>query len=169
MTSLYFEDLAERYGSELDDLRSDTEGKDVLNKRLGDKRKSLKALMPMLEDAPEMVAPAFHGAFKFNDRKMLGKAAESIPGMAAFPAWKDLAKTLTIAPWALPLIDMCLEEADGEVFLVTSAVLDWLLTEDIRRPQAENDAEDESDDDEQDLNEAGADWMSDQGFDTVDR
>lgn len=168
MTSPYFEDLAERYGYELDDLRSDSEGKDVLNKRLRDKRQSFKALLPMLEDAPEMVAPAFHGAFRYNDRRILGRAADTLPGMGAFPRWSEVAGTLTIAPWAQPLIDMCLEEADGDAFLVTSAVLDWLQTEDIRRPQASMAAEDDEDDDTEDLGDAGSGWMSEQGFDAVD-
>ncbi|MBR0565633.1 hypothetical protein J5J83_05815 [Azoarcus sp. L1K30] len=169
MTSPYFEDLSERYGSELDDLRSDSEGKDVLNKRLREKRQAFKALMPMLEEAPEMVAPAFHGAFGFNDRKLLTRAAEGIPGLGNFPRWKEVAKTLSIAPWALPLVEMCLEEDDGDAFLVTSAVLDWMQTEDIRRPQAATASDEEDDDDTEDLGDAGADWMSDQGFDAVDR
>ncbi|QTQ33750.1 Uncharacterized protein pbN1_37650 [Aromatoleum bremense] len=33
MTSFYFEDLSERYNSELDDLRTDSENRNVLAKR----------------------------------------------------------------------------------------------------------------------------------------
>jgi hypothetical protein len=171
VTSIYFEDLAERYSSEIDDLRSDSEGKDVLRKRLQEKRQSFEYLMPMLEEAPEMVAPAFHGAFKPNDRKMLDKASRTTPGMPGFPRWKELARTLEIAPWALPLIDACLnaDEADGDAFLVTTVVLEWLLTEDLRRPQAASAAEEDDEDDSEDLSESGEGWMSEQGFDAIDR
>lgn len=171
MTSIYFEDLAERYSSEIDDLRSDSEGKDVLKKRLREKRDAFAFLMPMLDEAPEMVAPAFHGAYTINDRKMLDRASRSTPGMPGFPRWKELEKTLGIAPWARPLIAECLaaDEADGDAFLVTSVVLEWLLTEDLRRPQAATAAEDEDEDDTEDLGESGEGWMSEQGFDAIDR
>ena len=155
----------------MDDLRSDSEGKDVLKKRLKEKRDSFSFLMPMIEEAPEMVAPAFHGAFRITDRPILDRASRSTPGMSGFPRWKDLEKTLEIAPWARPLIDTCLLEDDGEAFLVSTVVLEWLLNEDLRRPpaaSARDDGQDE-DDDHEDLGEAGEDWMSEQGFDAIDR
>jgi hypothetical protein len=91
--------------------------------------------------------------------------------MPGFPRWKELAKTLVIAPWALPLIDACLhaDEADGDAFLVTTVVLEWLLTEDLRRPQAASAADEEDEDDSEDLSESGEGWMSEQGFDAIDR
>ena len=169
MTSIYFEDLSERYNCEIEDLRTDSEGKDVLNRRLLEKRQSFESLTPMLEEAPEMVASALHGAYKFNDRQILGRAANSVSGLEGFPSWAEIEKTLVIAPWARPLIDLCLKEPDGEVFLVTSVVLEWMLTEDIRRPYTATDTDDESDDDTDDLGDSGADWMSTQGFDDIER
>lgn len=169
MTSFYFEDLSERYNCEIDDLRTDSEGKDVLNKRLQEKRQSFKSLTPMLEEAPEMVASAFHGAFRFKDRHLLGRASNSVCGLAGFPSWAEIEPTIEIEPWARPLIELCLQEADGEAFLVTSVVLEWMLAEDIRRPQAAQDAEDEIEDDTEDLGDSGADWMSTQGFDDLER
>ena len=79
MTSFYFEDIFERYASEIDDLRSDSEGKDVLNKRVRDKHKEFSFLLSMIDTAPEMVAPAFHGAFGFSTGKLLHTAANSEP------------------------------------------------------------------------------------------
>jgi hypothetical protein len=102
LTSFYFEDIFERYASEIDDLRSDSEGKDVLKKRLRDKHKEFAFLLGMIDTAPEMVAPAFHGAFGFSSGSLLYGAAHSEPGEDDFPAWSELARTLDIAPWAEP-------------------------------------------------------------------
>jgi hypothetical protein len=170
MSSLYFEDLFERYSSDLDDLRTDSEGRDVLARRLQDRRKEFASLMPLLEDAPELAAAALHGAFRNGDRKLLDRAANSAPGLAAFPGWKQLAPTLEIAPWARPLIATCLQQPEGDDFLVSAAVLDWMQNEDLRRPQAAIHAEDEDEDeDREDLGDAGRDWLAEQGFDDFER
>lgn len=169
MTSYYFEDLSERYNSELDDLRTDSENKNVLNLRLQEKRQCFKDLMPMIEEAPEMVAPALHGAYAFNDRGILDRAANGSPGLGRFPRWAEMERTLDIQPWARPLIEMCLGHADGDAFLTSTAVLEWMLTEDIRRPDAPSQAAEENEDDTEDLGEAGESWMTEQGFDTPDR
>jgi hypothetical protein len=170
MTSPYFEDLAERYGFELEDLRSDSENKNVLDKRLQDKRRSFESLLPFIEDAPEMVAAALHGAFTFNNRALLDQASRSVPGLGRFPRWAELEKTLTIQAWAQPLIKQCLNEPDGDAFLVSTAVIEWMVAEDIRRPDAAQHAdEDEDDDGTEDLAEAGEGWMAEQGFDSPER
>ncbi len=170
MTSFYFEDIFERYASEIDDLRSDSEGKDVLNKRVRDKHKEFSFLLGMIDSAPEMVAPAFHGAFGFSAGKLLYAAANSEPGDEGFPSWAELEACLDIAPWARPLINICLDKDGGESFLVTTAVLEWLLGSGLSArsaPEASRDEEDEDHTD--DLGEAGEEWMSEQGFDVVDR
>lgn len=169
MTSFYFEDLSERYNSELDDLRTDSENRNVLAKRLQEKRQCLKDLLPLIEEAPEMVAPVLHGAYRFNDRGILDRAANGTPGFGRFPRWAEVEKTLDIEPWARPLIEMCLRNADGEAFLTTTAVLEWLLTEDIRKPDSTFHVDEEDEDDTEDLGEAGESWMAEQGFDTPDR
>lgn len=170
MTSFYFEDIFERYASEIDDLRSDSEGKDVLNKRVRDKHKEFSFLLSMIDTAPEMVAPAFHGAFGFSAGKLLYTASNSEPGDEGFPSWAELEASLDIAPWARPLINICLDKDGGESFLVTTAVLEWLLGSGLSArsaPEASRDEEDEDHTD--DLGEAGEEWMSEQGFDAVDR
>jgi hypothetical protein len=172
MSSLHFEDLFERYSSDLDDLRTDSEGRDVLARRLQERRKEFASLMPLLEDAPELAAVALHGAFNIRDRKLLDRAANSAPGLAAFPGWKQLAPALDIAPWARPLIATCLQQPEGDAFLVSAAVLDWMQSEDLRRPQAASqphDADEDEDEDREDLGEAGRDWLSEQGFDDFER
>ena len=51
MTSFYFEDLIERYAAEIDDLSSDSEGRDVLKKRVREKHKEFGFLLSMTQDA----------------------------------------------------------------------------------------------------------------------
>lgn len=170
MTSFYFEDIFERYASEIDDLRSDSEGKDVLNRRVRDKHKEFDFLLGMIDSAPEMVAPAFHGAFGFSTGKLLYSAANSEPGDDGFPSWAELEASLDIAPWARPLINICLAKDGGESFLVTTAVLEWLLGSGLSARSAPEAGRDEEDEDQaDDLGEAGEEWMSEQGFDAVDR
>lgn len=172
MTSLYFEELIERYGAEIEDLRSDSEGKDILKKRLQEKRSAFASLMPMLECAPEMVAPALHGAFSFTDRKAFFDAALCEPWEVDFPSWKKLKTSMEIAPWARPLIDTCLKEEAGECFLVTTAVLECMLAGDYDyrhdAPKATEDEDQDDDEGAQDLREAGEGWMTEQGFDAID-
>ncbi len=170
MTSFYFEDIFERYASEIDDLRSDSAGKDVLHKRVRDTHKEFSFLLGMIDSAPEMVAPAFHGAFGFSAGKLLYAAANSEPGDEGFPSWAELEACLDIAPWARPLINICLDKDGGESFLVTTAVLEWLLGSGLSARSAPESSRDEEDEDHtDDLGEAGEEWMSEQGFDAVDR
>ena len=170
MTSVFFEDLSERYVAEIDDLRTDSQGRDMLERVLQQKRSAFKAMLPMLEEAPEMIVPAFHGAFRFTDRKILDRAASTSPGFAGFPRWTEVSATLELATWAHPLADLCLKEPDGDAFMVIAAVLEWMLQEDIRRPDFKH-QEDEADDDQdlEDLGQAGEGWMSEQGFDSIER
>ena len=168
MTSFYFEDIFERYANEIDDLRSDSEGRDVLARRLRDKHKEFPFLLSMIDTAPEMVAPAFHGAFGFVSQTLVYGAAHSEPGEDDFPAWSELARTLDIAPWAEPLVAQCLQHDGGDSFLVTAAVLEHMLGSGLSVRAAPETARDDEEADE-DLGEAGDEWMAEQGFDTVER
>ena len=69
--SAFFRTLRTSYQAELDDLASDSEGRDVLRKRLAQKRSQMAFLQQMMETAPEMVAVVFHDGFRFEspDRK----------------------------------------------------------------------------------------------------
>lgn len=172
MTSFYFEDLFERYASEIDDLRSDSEGQDVLRRRLSDKHREFEFLLSMLDSAPEMVAPAFHGAFRFHDAALLHAASRSEPDDDGFPAWDALAATMDIDDWARPLVEACLRQGGGASFLVTCTVLEWLLGSGQSVRVAPVDKPDDAGDDDgesADLGEAGEEWMSEQGFDAVER
>ncbi len=196
--SRYFQELMLVYRAELDDLRTDSEGKDVLRRRLKEKREQLPFLLPMMEENPEMLFSAFHGAFLF----MNPLALESLSNKEAhkLPSWKSLASAVKLEPWADPLVQLVLSESSGDAFMVSAACLEYLSRSHQTRTQsqaasAQADLEDEDadeaggkehdyedadghygrhgrddgdDGDDMDLEEAGADWLAEQGFDRKD-
>jgi hypothetical protein len=194
--SRFFEDLLPVYKAELEDLRTDSEGKDILKARLREKRETLPYLLPMMGSNPEMLAVAFHEGFRFMNpvaiEAFLSKEADQ------HPTWTKLSASVKLEAWAEKLAAIVLAEPDGERFMVTAASLEYLIRshqsrstsptntlEDDENPdQEENDAADElkengdldgnygrhgrddgDDGDDYDLDEAGADWMAEQGFD----
>lgn len=192
--SRFYEELAKLYRAELEDLRTDSEGKDILRKRLAEKRKQLPLLLPMMKTNPEMLAVAFHGGFRFMNplvmETLLGKEAKQQP------SWASLASAVQLEAWAEPLAQTVLKDADGAAFLVIAAALEYLQrskqTRQMAQPVDGDDADDEHEEDDQhelredgdldghygrhgrddgddgddiDLEEAGADWLAEQGFD----
>lgn len=195
--SRYFQELMLMYKAELDDLRTDSEGKDVLRRRLKEKREQLPFLLPMLEENPEMLMSAFHGAFLFMNPLSL----EALSGkeQKQLPSWKSLSAAVKLEPWAEPLAASVLGEKGGDAMLVSVACLEYLQRSQTTRqrslPVADTAKEEEdheqhededfdhgSDDrndgrfsrddgddgDDMDLEEAGADWLAEQGFDRKD-
>ena len=174
-TSEFFADLHKAYQAELDDLSQDSEGKDVLRKRLADKRGEIDFLVKMMELSPEMVAVIFHQAFAFR----LPAVMDDLMGFEAdeLPDWTGLANDIQIAPWAQVLADKVLSEPGGERFLTVAATLEYMAGKPVAKA-AEADDE-ENDDDEFDgdaeeradakaRKEAADDWMVEQGFDRKD-
>ena len=186
-TSRYFSALISSYQAEIDDLSTDSEGKNVLASRLKTKRKQVPQLLMMLSSAPEMVAAAFHGAFGFKQRKPI-EALVAKEGH--FPAWATLKPALTVEPWADSLIDAVLTSEDGEHFLATTVGLEFLFKHSSEQPVVvqHDDSDDDGQEHEQrdldddylssddrvdhegesnefDLDKAGADFLADQGFD----
>ena len=175
--SRYFSDLIKSYNDEVDDLLTDSEGKSVLQKRLNDKRREIDAILPMIEFSPEMVAVSFYGAFGFQAPEVMQGIVLSEPGRTGFIAWSRLKKTLTVSDWAEPLIASALKVAGGDAFLVTTAALEFLRTRDSSASNApaiehetkqDHDEDDDNDDEARDLGEAGADWLAEQGFESLD-
>lgn len=182
--SRFFLDLRSAYQSELDDLSLDSEGRDVLRKRLADKRKEIGFLVHMMELSPEMVAVVFHQAFSFTlpavmDHLLSHEADE-------FPDWGSLDDAVQLAPWARPLAQVVLKEPGGEWFLTVAAGLEYMASRPgmAQAAQAGDDEDDEDEDDDsedfdldddgeephdsQARREAGDDWMAQQGFDRKD-
>ena len=175
-TSTYFHDLYSAYQSELDDLTSDSEGKDVLRKRLAEKRRELGFLLQMMEVSPEMVVVVLHQAFRFSQpavmEHVLAQDADELP------AWDSICEGIDIAPWAQEIVQTILKDSVGEWFMTIAAALEYLHNKpltaaertQLAAQQAENDSEGEEDLDEEEAEarareDAGNDWMVEQGFD----
>jgi len=169
--SVYFHELCGEYEAELDDLGTDTEGRDVLDRRLAQKRQAFASLLPMVGMAPVMVAPVFHRAFGFHNvpRGLMEAVMEGEPG--DFPAWPEVAAGVGLAEWAVPYVDAALAEPGGEDFLVTTVGLEYAVRAARRSPgtATEDGVERERDEGERDEHEdaeaLGEDFLEQQGFD----
>ncbi|MFZ6814485.1 hypothetical protein ACO0K3_08450 [Undibacterium sp. Rencai35W] len=189
--SQYFQELQSVYDAELEDLTSDSEGKDILRHRLKEKREQVPFLLPMMKSNPEMVAVAFHDAFKYlNPLKielLLSKPLQQLT------PWAELSKHLRLEAWAESLSKTVLQHADGEQFMVIAAALEYLNKSKLSRASSPSVADDDQDDESEheddgvhdvhgvrndmddgdsedgyDLEEAGADFLAEQGFDRKD-
>jgi hypothetical protein len=190
-----FHDLRAAYQAEMDDLTSDTEGRDVLRKRLADKRKTLDFLLQMTEAAPEMVAVVFHQGFRFTKPAVMNQVVSL--EIDDVPDWDDLRGSVQLTPGAQELADIFLQQSDGQRFMTIAAALVYLYEKPDDRQQASSpkDAEDDEEGADKDENregghnnddesreyvesdddadarardEAGADWLAEQGFDRKD-
>ena len=171
-TSEFFTDLHKAYQAELDDLSQDSEGKDVLKKRLADKRGEIDFLVKMMALSPEMVAVVFHQAFQFSAPAvmddLLSFEADELPD------WDGLAAEIQIAPWAQTLAEKVLSEPGGAWFLTVAATLEYMAGKPMTQVGQANDDEDDEDAFDGDADEraeakarqeAAEDWMVGQGFD----
>jgi hypothetical protein len=189
--SSFFHNLRSAYQAELDDLTSDSEGKDVLRKRLAEKRKELGFLLQMMEISPEMVAVVLHQAFRFTSPaamdQLVGQEAEDLP------EWDSLSGSIEIAGWARDMVQTILQQPMGEWFMTVAAALEYLHNKPLTAAERGH-AEDADDEDKEDRDEvrnerhddnhtedhdeeeadararedAGNDWMVEQGFDRKD-
>jgi len=182
--SEFFLGLASMYEAEIDDLLTDSDGKNVLAKRLKNKRDLLTDLLPMMDYAPEMVVPVFLDAFTFSDAAGMHELLSGEPDDGDFPGWSSIASTIQVADWAKGMVQVTLNESGGDTFLAVAAGLEFLRHHELSRakvvkaaaadsdprPSRPKDANDENDDseDDRDLAESGEDWMANQGFDKLD-
>lgn len=177
--SPFFHHLRSAYQAELDDLTSDSEGSNILAKKLAERRKELKFLLSMLELSPEMVAVVFHQGFRFKRPAVMEELVRQ--ESEDLPEWESLADAVELAPWAHTLAQQVLQQPAGAWFMSVAAALEYLLN----KPDARFAAADESDDEEDDRDdierdpegmdederqsrvneEEGAAWMVEQGFD----
>ncbi len=188
--SAFFRALRTSYQAEIDDLASDSEGKDVLRQRLLEKRGQIAFLSQMMESAPEMVAVAFHGGFHFE----LPAVMEQLLTLESdeFPDWDSLADAVQLTPWAKDMAAVLLKDPQGDWFMTVAATLEYLYQRPSPHHQdhpADNEQDEpaehgarassrnldhghdfDADDDhahknDQEHDEASADWLEDQGFD----
>ncbi len=190
--STYFEDLNKAYRAELEDMQTDSEGKNVFAVRLKEKRQQFALLMPMIDYAPEMVVSAFHTGVTVTDPHAMVMLSFLEP--EEFPSWDDLVQAVRFDAWAEKLVAVALMERGGERFMLTVICLEYLhgmhsskfagLHNSVDDADEADDADDtvsERDDDvdhnehnehhdgdDRDLEVAGADWLAEQGFDRRD-
>ena len=179
--SPYFHNLRSAYFAEMDDLLSDSEGTNVLAKRLTQRRKEVGFLVSMMEVSPEMVAVVFHKAFRFKSAATMDNLVSREP--EDLPEWDAVADTIEVAPWATSLMATIRKQPMGDWFLSVAAGLEYLYDkpDTSRAPVAADDEDGDDDlvsdvdslDDEEEREarsreKAGADWMVEQGFDRKD-
>jgi hypothetical protein len=185
--SPFFHNLRSAYMAELEDMSTDSEGLNILNQRLAQRRSELDFLVHMLEISPEMVAVVLHKAFRFTSTLAMSQLLTHEP--EDLPNWNDLARVLEIAPWAIPLIQTIRKQPAGDWFLSVAAALEYMANQPNHTHNRHVDDEDEvetTDDENEDRNdrhlsaddaddtdgrtreEVGADWMAEQGFDRKD-
>lgn len=164
--SRYFHDLRLAYQAELDDLVSDSEGKDVLRKRLAEKRKEMGFLVQMMDLSPEMVAVVFHQAFRFTKpaaiEKMLGLTDDALPD------WQDIAHAVALEPWADSLLQTVLREPTGARFMTLAAALEYLQHHARMAAATASDGDSDSQDDGEDAAEHDDDFSALSADDAVD-
>ena len=183
--SPFFLELRSAYQAELDDLTSDSEGKDVLRKRLAEKRKELGFLLKMIELSPEMVAVVLHQAFKFSKPAVLDHLLSR--DSDELLEWDHIVDAVQVAPWAQDIVVQILQEPMGDWFMAVATGLEYMYSKPLgaadRAPADEEDADEDRDDNREDRRdsshteddeeeadarareEAGNDWMVEQGFD----
>jgi hypothetical protein len=194
--SPYFLDLRSAYQSEMDDLRFDSKGRDVLHQRLAGKRQEMAFLVQMMDISPEMVAVVFHQGFDFTEKTVMEHLLTHDVEADGFPAWSSLADGFVLAPWAQDLAHIVLQAPGGEKFLTLTAGLEYMaglpVAASIASAEADGDGDDGDDDEDSDENgdgalvmfegdddreqsadararhEAGSDWLVQQGFDAKD-
>ena len=189
--SPFFRNLRTAYRAEMDDLTFDSDGRDVLRQRLGEKRQEIGFLVQMMELSPEMVAVIFHQGLRFTEpavmEHLLSHEADELPEWASVCAGVDL------TPWARELSEIILKAPAGEWFLTVAAGLQYMADKPDNSDKAfagqdgDQDSEDHDDSDQdddsdgvddfndhesdevrgdaRDRKEAGASWLEGQGFD----
>lgn len=190
--SPFFHNLRSAYQAELDDMRHDSEGQFVLDRRLAQRRGEIEFLVNMLELSPEMVAVVLHKAFRFSSALVMDQLLACEP--EDLPDWDQLGPTTVVAPWAEGLISTLRKHPGGDRFLTVAAALEYMaaMPRAAQSSHADDDADSEADDAQREggdghegglpylsaddaadadgttREQAGADWMAEQGFDRKD-
>lgn len=159
--SRYFTDLMATYVADIDDLKTDSGGEDVLTDRLIEKRSQLTDLMPMINTNPEMLAIIFHRSVIVKKPEVIMSYLDKEP--AKFPSWDTISPSVQFQPWSTSLVEKLKTEVGGEHFLLTTVMLEHLYAlYEVSEDAIEEMEEEESDD----LAESGGEWLSEHGFDS---
>lgn len=159
--SRYFTDLMATYVADIEDLKTDSGGDDVLAERLKERRSMLPDLMPMMTTNPELVAVVFHKSIIVKNSAPIMRYLDKEP--AKFPAWDTVSSSVQFQPWATKLVENLKSEVGGEQFLLTAVMLEYLYG---MYEVSEDAIEEVEDDESEDLAEAGGEWLTEHGFDS---
>ncbi len=176
--SPFFLSMRNGYQAEIDDLTFDSDGQNILQQRLTERRKELGFLLQMMELSPEMVAVVLHQGFRFK----LPSAMDHLLSHESedLPEWDTLSDVVDLTPWAQTLANEILKQPQGAWFMSVAAGLEYMFGKVQHTPHSHD--EDEEEDGSEDADgfdseeekaarareEAGADWMVEQGFDRKD-
>jgi hypothetical protein len=171
--SSYFALLRSSYEAEINDMAFDSEGKNVLRQRLAQRRKELPFLRQMMASAPEMVAIVFHQGMRFSKPAAMDALVTKDPSQ--LPDWATLSAYVNLEPWALGLAEELRKDPAGDTLMVLAAGMEYLFHHTPAAAASTGDDEDEDKGvDDQDseeekearaAEEAGNEWMAEQGFD----
>jgi hypothetical protein len=182
--SSFFRDLLSSYQSEIDDLSFDSEGKNVFAKHRKERVKELGFLLQLIDTNPEMLSALFHSSFQFKQPAVLAQLVGRDP--EELPEWEELQAAVTLSVDAQAIAKQVLTADKGAWLLSVAAGLEFLHAKGIRGAAQESEEDDEdapeteaeedhaehlSSDDEGTggrSEEAGADWLSEQGFERKD-
>jgi hypothetical protein len=171
--SPYFALLRSSYEAEINDMAFDSEGKNVLRQRLAQRRKELPFLRQMMASAPEMVAIVFHQGMRFSKPALMD--ALVVKDASQLPTWTALSAHVGLEPWAQELAEELGKDPAGDTLMVLAAGMEYLFHHTPAAAASAGDEEDaDKDSDDQDTEEekearaaeeAGNEWMAEQGFD----
>jgi len=171
--SSYFAVLRSSYEAEINDMAFDSEGKNVLRQRLAQRRKELPFLRQMMASAPEMVAIVFHQGMRFSKPTLMDALVAK--DQSQLPDWAALSAHVILEPWALGLAEELCKDPAGDTLMVLAAGMEYLFHHTpVAAASAGDDEDDDKDGEDQDseeekearaAEEAGNEWMAEQGFD----
>jgi acyl-CoA hydrolase len=141
-----------------------------------------------MEISPEMVAVVLHQAFRFSSPAAMDHLVEQ--DADELPEWDSISANIEIAAWARDMVGTILQQPMGDWFMTIAAALEYMHHKPLSAqeraqlagPQEEDEDEvrnerhddNHTEDHEEDEAEAraredaGNDWMVEQGFDRKD-
>lgn len=184
--SSFFRDLLSSYQAEIDDLSFDSEGKQIFAKRRKERAKELGFLLQLIDTNPEMIAALFHGSFQFKHPAAMVQIVGQDP--EDLPLWGELGNAVSLNADALALATQVLAADRGDWLLTVAAALEYVHSRGLGTSTVDSDEEDDAEDEAQTAEvedhaehlssddegtgaaseDAGADWLADQGFERKD-
>ena len=178
-TSLYFSELFKIYQSELDDLSSDCDDKNILKVRLLEKRNEFNQLIPLINQYPELVAVIFHNQVTIIDKEAVNHLITLQPN--EFPDWATCLSAVKFSSDTLLMVDQLLKEKTGVKFLISVICLEFMLFkisnelellntngEDVNQEDVNREHVNREEMNGEDAQASAENWLEQQGFDRLE-